>query len=155
MQGTCGRIIINDNIATKIINRHSKSLKIDEQYKLQKFGFNITKNFTKIKIPKPINLQKRSYDMEKIDDNYPYYSNESKDNNSFIQELIKLYDEFIRIGYFPNDYECYLQNDGSIYIIDFDKFIKITDKIKLNNLLVGAFIPENFNNIYIISKPEI
>ena len=78
MQGTCGRIIINVNIATKIINRHSKSLKIEEQYKLQEFGYNTTKKFKIIKIPKPINLQKKSYDMERIDDSHPYYANESK-----------------------------------------------------------------------------
>jgi RIO-like serine/threonine protein kinase len=148
MQGTCGHIEINNNIATKIINRNSKSLKIEEQYNLQEIGYNLTKNFKTIKIPKPFNLQKKSYDMEKIDDSYPYYSNESKDNTNFIQELIKLYDEFIKIEYFPNDYECYLQNDRSICIIDFDKFIKIADKQKLDHLLIGAFIPKNFQNVF-------
>ena len=151
MQGTCGRIEINNNIATKIINRNSKSLKIEEQYNLQEFGYNLTKNFKTIKIPKPFNLQKKSYDMEKIDDSYPYYSNESKDNTNFIQELIKLYDEFIKIEYFPNDYECYLQKDNLIYILDFDKFIKINQINKLNQefLLVGAFIPENFKQVFL------
>ena len=155
MLGTCGRInySIDNDIVTKIIKRKCKSLSIGDQFKLHKFAFNIIikNHFHILKIPKPINLYKKSYSMQKIDDSNPYYSQDSRDNKCFIKELVIFYIEFIKEGYYPNDYECFLQKDNSIYILDFDKFIKIDKINKLNQefLLVGAFIPENFKQVFL------
>jgi hypothetical protein len=60
--------------------------------------------------------------------------------------------EFIKIGYFPHDYECYLQSDGKIAIIDFDKFLDIWNKklyyqdteYKMEKIMKSYNVPKNF-----------
>ena len=157
MYGSCGRIEQSvNNTVIKSNKRKCNNLSIQEQFSLQKIAYNITNKFKIIKIPKPLELFNKSYSMEKIDDNFPYYAQESKNNELFIKELIIFYKEFIKEGYYPYDYECFMQKDGKIFILDFDKFIKIDKINKLNQelLLVGAFIPENFKQAY-LGDPKV
>jgi len=46
------------------------------------------------------------------------------DNYSNIEELHKYIIEIQKYGYIAHDYECYLQENGKIALIDFGGFIK-------------------------------
>ncbi len=92
--------------------------------------------------------------MDRIDDSYSYESKESCENTDFVRELRIFYKEFMELGYLPVDYECYMQKDGRVAIVDFDKFIKIGQNGELNfyghtrtleDMLKGPHIPANFS----------
>jgi RIO-like serine/threonine protein kinase len=155
MEGTNGVVSFDsETVVIKKIKRKHTGMDTNMQYKLQSLAENIVKNnnLNIIKIPKTINYGKNFIKMERIDDSHPYYSEESSANYEFIRELEIFYKNFIENGYFPMDFECYLQKNNKIVILDFDKFIKIeNNKLKyfgkeyeINNLLKGAFIPKNF-----------
>jgi hypothetical protein len=59
--------------------------------------------------------------MAKINDN-KFLDNQYLDN---IKELAEYISEMKKHDYIPFDYECYLQKDGRIALIDFGGFIKI------------------------------
>jgi hypothetical protein len=148
MEGTNGRVIIeNENIVTKIIKRKHTGFGAEEQYKIHKIAYEIVKknNFEIIKVPKLLKLGNKSISMEKIDDSYPYYREKSNKNSKFCNELKKFYEDFKTYGYFPYDYECYLQKDNKVYILDFDKF-KLWDKTYNIDKkdFIGIFIPDIF-----------
>jgi hypothetical protein len=154
LEGTNGIISIDDenNIIKKIKKKHT-GMNAEMQFKLQKIAEDIVKNnkLNIIKIPKIIYYNYNYIKMERIDDSHPYYNNESTSNLEFIFELEIFYKNFIKNGFFPIDFECYLQNNNQVAIIDFDKFIKIENnkliyfgkEYKINNLLEGVFIPMN------------
>ena len=146
MEGTNGIVIIeNENIVTKIVKKKHSGFDAEEQYKIQKIAYDIVQknNFEIIKVPQLFKLGNKSISMEKIDDSYPYYNQESNYNLKFCNELKKFNEEFLNFGYLPYDYECYLQKDNTVYILDFDKFLKYNKNIEIDKkYLIGVFIPE-------------
>jgi RIO-like serine/threonine protein kinase len=156
MEGTNGVISFDsENNAIKTIKRKHMGMNAQLQFKLQKLAENIVKN-TKlniIKVPKIFSYGNNFIKMERIDDSHPYYNEESSYNLEFIKELEIFYKNFIKYGYLPFDFECYLQKNNQIVILDFDKFIKIYNykqveylgkKYCINDLLQGPFIPKKF-----------
>ena len=149
MEGTCGKITYetkNNNIIirkTMKNNIRHKQEKIAEQYMLQDYGNQISKQFDILYVPAVFNYDYKSYTMEIINNTCPIYSKELNKNIKYLEELKIFYDAYKKINYFPNDYECFLQQEtNKIAIIDFDKFQKLnTNKNKFN---IGPFIPTNF-----------
>ncbi len=149
MEGTSGKISnFALNIVKKTIKQQHKAMTASDQFELQKKAIQICKNnnFKIIKIPNVYECEKNSYTMDKIDDSTPYYQNESNNNTEFIKELDIYYSEFIKIGYIPNDIECYLQDNNTIFIIDFDKYIKINSQ---NKKYMAHFVPEQIRLKYL------
>ncbi len=84
--------------------------------------------------------------MDSIDDSHPYLATESSSNAIFVKELDTYIAEWIQHGYLPNDIECYFQPNGSVAIIDFDKYIRIGSQPNIQPMM--HFIPESIRLKY-------
>lgn len=148
MEGACGKLKDEcAGIVRKIIKKNYKGTPVTQQFQLQKLAYDIVEkcNLQTISIPKVFDFNANSYTMEKIDDSHPYYTEESSSNTEFKKELLTFYKEFEKHNYFPNDFECFVQKNGKICILDFDKFIEIGDKTVNKDLyLMNPFIPMSF-----------
>lgn len=149
MEGTCGKLKDETNgIVRKILKKNYRGTSAMQQFYLQKLAYDIVINnkLQIISIPKVFDYNENSYTMEKIDDSKPYYTEDSSLNNDFKKELLIFYKEFEKQKYFPNDFECFIQKDGKISIVDFDKFIKIQENQNINKQLYlkNPFIPMSF-----------
>ncbi len=156
MEGACG--ILKDegnNIVRKVIKSKHRGTNAPTQYMLQEKAYNICMNndFKIIFVPEVYEFDKKSYTMDRIDDSYPYNSEESSQNPEYVKELRIFMNEFIKIGYFPADFECYKQKDGTVAIVDFDKFVAIKEngelwyfgkKMTTERMLLGENFPTNF-----------
>ena len=71
-------------------------------------------------VPATISYSDREYLMEAINDRYIIM--ESDYNEHILEELKEFYRDMKSHDFFPYDYELYLQPDGRIAMIDFDKF---------------------------------
>ena len=140
----------------KKIKRNGTGMGAKEQYKLQELALSIIdkNNLKIIQIPKLVSCNNNQIIMEKIDDSHPYYGEESNSNKEFCEELIIFYNEFKQYNYIPVDYECFLQSNGIVIILDFDKFINLNGKlmyfgkeVSMQYLLDGVFIPSYIASI--------
>ena len=122
-QGSTSYIYLDNDIIEKKIksSKKKKSLNASEQYNLQKLSHDITKDYKILFVPPVYELRNNSYTMAKINDN-KFLDNQYLDN---IKELAEYISEMKKHDYIPFDYECYLQKDGRIALIDFGGFIKI------------------------------
>jgi hypothetical protein len=135
---------------------------IDEQYRLHYSIYTILtqitatgyKKYRVLCTPYPIYVSEREYAMERIDDSHPIQRDELSDE--LVHELKELYRDLMMRGIFPHDYELYLQDNGEVALIDYDKFgtytadgcIKLSygDKIySVRELLVSALLPDGFH----------
>jgi hypothetical protein len=66
-----------------------------------------------------------SYEMEKIDDSNPI----EKVPTPLRNEIIAYFTAAKASGYYPSDFELYLQPDGRIALLDFDKYGIIRDRL--------------------------
>ncbi len=144
------------NYICKKIKKNGYGMNVIDQYKLQEIALNIVEknNFKIIRVPKLISCEDNIIIMEKIDDSHPYYGEESNYNKEFCEELVIFYNDFKQYNYIPVDYECFLQTDGTVVILDFDKFINLKGKlmyfgkeVSMQYLLNGVFIPSYIASI--------
>lgn len=157
MEGASSTINIKDGYAIKTIKRRVKTISIEDQYKVHLIVYNVL-NCDKYKIlytPKPIELIKNSYKMEIINDSNMVTNNDF--DNKITNELQQFFADMKKFNFFPFDFELYLQPNGKIALIDFDKFGKYYDdtfeiivfhfnkeKHLKKNLLVAYNIPTGF-----------
>jgi hypothetical protein len=129
MEGTCGKIIKeSETIVRKVLKRGYKGMSIAEQYKIQKLSSEIIseQQYKHIFVPEVFDCNLKSYSMQKIDTSKPTY--EYPFNTEQKTELLDFLDILEEKGYVGNDIECYLQANGKIGIIDFDKCCKGTQR---------------------------
>jgi hypothetical protein len=151
MEGACGKLTESCGIVKKTIKKKYTGLSAKIQFNLQTAAYELCKRnaFQVIRVPRTYKQYDNSYTMDKIDDSIPYYAADSQHNMEFIRELDVYYIEFITLGYLPNDIECYLQPDGTVYIIDYDKYIKLPS---VQNTYMAHFIPEHIRLKYMNQK---
>jgi hypothetical protein len=126
MEGSSGKIVPTDNpnIVKKIIfSKKTKTRSINThrastQYRIQNICYNIIKNgnYKKIFVPNVYSFDRNSYTMDKID------TQKEVNVNCCIDELKQFYKDCKKYNLYPVDFELYLQKDGKIALIDFDKF---------------------------------
>lgn len=124
------------------MKRRGKNLVAHTQFELQRIAREIClkQSFQTIFVPNVYECTANSYTMDWIDDSHPYLASESSTNQAFVQELDTYFAEWIRNGYLPNDIECYNQPNGSVAIIDFDKYSLVGNPSIQNPMM--HFIPE-------------
>ena len=127
MQGACGKIILtaDPGIVIKKIHRRrgphtrTSSHRAPEQCRLQSWAHSIcTKEngFSTLYVPRAWDPQPHQYNMEFIHTDKPV------DHKEISVELQLFYNLAKAEGIFPCDYELYRQPNGSVALIDFDKF---------------------------------
>jgi len=114
--GSSGIILIDNNAPTFVIKRTKKKSIHDEFYIHQKcYELWKQKSYTVLKILEPFYINSKSYKMEKIQDKEMVL----EPNGVLKNEL----DDFIKSMHFTAfDFELWKQDDGTVYLIDFDKF---------------------------------
>ena len=137
MEGANGKILDTEDpkVVIKKIHRRNRaqhrtgSLKAEEQMGLQedcrrcceKLGFQI------LFVPRAWDAERFQYKMDRICVDKPLELMEAK-NHAVFDELKKFYEGWKTQGVFPADYELYIQPDGRVAMVDFDKFAKWSPK---------------------------
>jgi hypothetical protein len=122
MEGACANIIDESpNIVRKVLKRKYKGKSAKDQFTLQELACCVVEEakLKNILVPRVYSFNKNSYTMDRIDTSTPIYEVEVSVEAK--KELHIFCEEFEKKGYFANDIECYLQPNGQIAIIDFDK----------------------------------
>jgi hypothetical protein len=122
MEGACGKIIEESaGIVRKVLRRKYKGKSAEVQFILQQIACEVVdeSNLKYICVPRVYSYDKNSYTMDRIDTSTPIYEVEVSVEAK--KELQVFCQQFEKKGYFANDIECYLQANGQIAIIDFDK----------------------------------
>jgi hypothetical protein len=104
-----------------LITKQTKKKNISQEYKIHTICYDVCKseNYQILKIPKPETIiTHKSYAMEKIDDSEMIVQPEGL----LADEMKKFIRKLEATGITAFDYELYLQCDGTVYMIDFDKF---------------------------------
>jgi hypothetical protein len=109
-------------IATKQRKR-GQSASLTAEYYMHRYVYTLLSDNSKYKLlfaPRTFGYKEKEYSMEAIDDGYlvmaENYSEKLK------TELKKFYLDLARHGFFPHDFELYMQVDGRVAMIDFEKF---------------------------------
>lgn len=117
-RGSSGIVFIQ---TPNIVVKKTKKSNILHEYKVHEICFDICiqNKFQILKVPRIIQkINNKSYSMEKIDDK-EMITNPDK---SVLKELQTLIRALEKNNIRAFDYELYAQPDGSVYMIDFDKF---------------------------------
>ena len=151
-EGMYGRIIsTGEGTVKKVPHRRvpKGSLSLDEQKLIHMAILEETSSYTLLRAPRLI--QSDGYEMERINvDNLIFLGSQNSSVETFnkdilVSELAKLWSALCKRGYLAWDFELYLQPDGSIVIVDFDKFKKpgsLSDDFFINHCF-----PKEFNTM--------
>lgn len=129
MEGACGKILETDDPKVVIKRMPKKSSahkciltqRAPMQCKIQTWAHELCKpenGFKVLRVPKAWGSNECEYYMEKIDITKPI----TPERSDLIHDLQLLYEKGLASGYYPCDYELYEQRDGSVAMVDFDKF---------------------------------
>ena len=128
-EGAYGRIISTGlDTVVKIPHRRvpKGSLSLDEQKTIHTAIIQETSSYTVLMAP--CLLHSDRYEMERIDVEKPIFLGcqgnvlEGLDRDLLVSELASLWKALYKKGYMAWDFELYLQPDGRVAMVDFDKF---------------------------------
>lgn len=127
MEGACGKILTtkDPSVVLKKIHRRKRahqrtcSHSAEEQARLQEWAAIVCKDLPLLFVPRAWDAQRFQYAMERIDVSKPL---EDPREHTVLKDLKIFYDRAKAAHIFPADYELYIQPDGSVAMIDFDKF---------------------------------
>jgi hypothetical protein len=150
-EGAYGRIVSTGlDTVVKIPHRRvpKGSLSLDEQKTIHAAIIQETSSYTVLTAP--CLLHSDRYEMERIDVEKPIFLGcqgnvlEGLDRDLLVSELASLWKALYKKGYMAWDFELYLQPDGRVAMVDFDKF-------KKGSYVTGFFIhpcfPRGFADI--------
>lgn len=123
--GSSGVILFNKNKPNVVIKR-TRGSSILREYEIHCLCYSVcSKNknkYTLLQIPRPLCLiNQRSYEMEKIKDDEML--GEIDVDSVLWREVLDFKRELLQYNIEAFDYELYMQPDGSVSLIDFDKFL--------------------------------
>jgi hypothetical protein len=122
--GSSGVILFNKN-KPNVVTKRTRGSSILREYKIHCLCYSVCSNnkkkYTLLQIPRPLSLiNQRSYEMEKIEDNEML--GETDIDSVLWREVSDFKRELMRYNIEAFDYELYMQPNGSVSLIDFDKF---------------------------------
>jgi len=131
MEGACGKILSteNPNVVIKKLYRRKRahqnscSLNAEQQARKQEWARSLCyrEGFTLLFVPRAWDAEPFQYKMDRIQVDKPLEVLEAKTHAVF-EELVAFYKAAKRYNIFPADYELYIQPDGRVAMVDFDKF---------------------------------
>lgn len=131
MEGACGKILLTEepNIVIKKVHRRNRpqqrtcSLRAPEQAKMQERARALCDSLgcKMLFVPRAWPNDQHTYKMEKIAVEETLADEDIK-AHPVLSEIKSFYSAAKDQGIFPVDYELYIQPDGRVAMIDFDKF---------------------------------
>ena len=138
MEGACGKILETENpsvVLKKIYHRNraqqrSSSLRAEEQARMQEWARSlcVRAGFKRLFVPRAWDADRHSYKMDRICVLQPLEVMDTK-THAVVMELKVFYRLAMATSVFPIDYELYVQPDGRVAMIDFDKFSSYKDGV--------------------------
>lgn len=128
-EGAYGRIVSTGlDTVVKIPHRRvpKGSISLDEQKTIHAAIIEETSYYTILRAPRLLHGDR--YEMERIDVEKPIFLGcqgnvlEGVDRDLLVSELSRLWKALYKKGYMAWDFELYLQPDGRVAMVDFDKF---------------------------------
>lgn len=152
-EGAYGRIIAAGLETVKKIP-HKKaqkgSLGLDEQKAIHSI-IQVTTSYTVLRAP--LLIDGDGYEMERIDVEKPIFLGcqgnvlEGVDRALLVSELAMLWKALYKKGYMAWDFELYLQPDGRVAIVDFDKFKKVSSASVDDSFFIHPCFPRGFKEM--------
>ena len=131
MEGANGKILSTEDplVVIKKIHRRNRphqrtgSLTAEQQARKQEWarGLCHTAGFKILFVPRAWDAERFQYKMDRIHVDKPLEVLDAKSHPVFA-EITEFYKEAKRSAVFPADYELYIQPDGRVAMVDFDKF---------------------------------
>jgi hypothetical protein len=150
MEGTNGRIKeASPSTVIKICHRKSTGgTSALEQKGIHEMAWDILTNPSYTLLRTPFLVGGPLYEMEKIDTGSPIFLGDEVlppgvSYPRLAEELVQFWKDMWTAGYAAWDFELYLQPDGSVMLIDYDKFKK---KIEPGFFVHPSF-PRNFSEL--------
>lgn len=114
-------IDINGQVATKRRKR-GQSASLVAEYYMHRYVHTLLSSpkYKLLFAPQPFVCKEREYSMEAIDDGYLIMTGNYREELK--TEVKQFYCDMARDGFFPHDFELYLQTDGRVAMVDFEKF---------------------------------
>ncbi len=126
-EGSSGKVFAyGQDEVVKVAKRGVRgNLGIREQYKMHCHVYSLLVHgeYKILYTPRPVGCLRNSYKMERIDDSTMIVGAEVAAMPALVKELAHFYEELGRYNITPNDFELYLQTDGRVALIDYDKFV--------------------------------
>lgn len=133
MEGACGVILSTDDptVVIKKVYRRNRpqqrtcSLRAEEQTRMQEWArmLCVSLRLPLLFVPKAWDAEKYQYKMDRIDVSQPLSEIEYK-THAVLADLKSFYTKAKEQGIYPADYELYIQPDGRVAMVDFDKFAR-------------------------------
>jgi hypothetical protein len=133
MEGACGKILSTDDplVVIKKVYRRNRpqqricSLRAEEQARMQEWArmLCVSLRLPLLFVPRAWEAEKYQYKMSRIDVSKPLSESDYK-THPVLADLKSFYTKTKELGVYPADYELYLQPDGRVAMVDFDKFAR-------------------------------
>jgi len=142
MEGACAKILEESPTKVrKVLKRFQdrQSLPVREQAYVQQLARAVVEDnkLSSLVVPCVYEVDGKSYVMDRIDDSKPLYEVTNPKADLLVD--LKLFLQYMeKKGYIMNDIECYVQPDGRVAIIDFDKCERVD---KGGERKVNVFLP--------------
>lgn len=134
----------DDNAIAIKRRKRGQSSSLTAEYYMHRFVYMLLHNNPKYRLlfaPRPLGCKEKEYSMEAIEDGHLIYTENFSDDLK--TELKEFYVDLAMHGFFPHDFELYLQVDGRVAIIDFEKFGEWVSSEEVVIDAVGAtYFPE-------------
>lgn len=126
MEGACGKIVdtTTQDVVTKVMHTHkrkAKTLSVEDQVRLQEWARNVMADYKILFVPAVVGMETNSYSMKRVDVSEPLEMLSVEEHGVF-SEVKQFFAASRGAGIFPADFELYLQPDGRVALLDFDKF---------------------------------
>ena len=149
-EGTNGTIRYHSHTTVvKICRRKAKGYSADEQKEIHEIVLKILSNPFYTVLRAPYLVKSSVYEMEAVDVDTPIFLGVEDripagfDLRRLIEELAYFWKQLWSRGHAAWDFELYLQEDGSVVILDYDKFKKTLD----STFFIHPSFPRNFQEL--------
>jgi RIO-like serine/threonine protein kinase len=144
MEGACAKIVEESPTKVrKVLKRFQakESLPVRDQVRVQQIARAVVEDtkLSTLMVPCVYEVDAKSYVMDRIDDSKPLYE-VTNPKADLIVDLRSFLQRMEQKGYVMNDIECYVQPNGRVAIIDFDKCEKVEQPI-VQKRKANAFLP--------------
>lgn len=152
LEGAYGRIEVTGEGTVKKVPHRKKtkgSLSLDDQKAIHALIIQETPSYTVLRAPHLIDSD--FYEMERINTDKPIFlgcqgSTETVPKG-LVSELVQLWRALHQKGYLAWDFELYLQTDGRVCIVDFDKFKKGGLQDVQDSFFIHPCFPRGFRDL--------
>lgn len=133
MEGACGKILSTENpqVVLKKIHRRNRpqqrtsSLRAEKQAEIQEWARGVCESLSckVLYVPRAWDAGRFEYKMDRINTDNPLHLSDVR-AHPVLTDIKAFYGAAQKASVFPADYELYIQPDGRVAMVDFDKFAR-------------------------------